>query len=42
MMSALRLEKSECEYNKYKNIQKQIQHKESLKELERDIKQIES
>lgn len=36
------LEKSECEYNKYKNIKKQIQHEDSLKELEQDIKQLES
>ena len=36
------LEKSEREYCKYKNIQKQIQHVENLKELERDIKQLES
>ena len=36
------LEKSECEYDKYKSRQRQIQHEESLKELESDIKQLES
>ena len=35
------LEKSEHEYDKYKNRQRQIQHEESLKELERDIKELE-
>lgn len=34
------LEKSEYEYNKYKSRQRQIQHEESLKELEQDIKQL--
>lgn len=36
------LEKSEGEYNKYQSEQKQIQHEASLKELERDIKRLES
>lgn len=34
------LEKSAKEYDKYRETQKQIQHEESLKELERDIQQL--
>jgi len=34
------LEKSTLEYDKYRQTQKQIQHEESLKELERDIQRI--
>ncbi len=34
------LEKSALEYDKYKDLQKQIQHEESLKELEADIHKI--
>lgn len=35
------LEKSEFEYNKYRQAQKIIQHEESLNELEQDIKRLE-
>jgi len=34
------LEKSALEYDKYREAQRQIQHEESLKELETDIKQL--
>jgi hypothetical protein len=34
------LEKSTLEYDKYRQTQKQIQHEENLKELERDIQRI--
>lgn len=34
------LEKSAKEYGKYREAQKQIQHEESLKELERDMQQL--
>jgi hypothetical protein len=34
------LEKSTLEYDKYRQAQQQIQHEESLKELEQDIKLI--
>jgi len=36
------LEKSDHEYEKYKKLQKQIQYEESLRELEQDIKQLNS
>jgi hypothetical protein len=36
----LALEKSGSEYARYKESQKKIQHEESLKELERDLKQL--
>jgi hypothetical protein len=36
----LALEKSAQEYEKYKEVQKQLQHEENLKELEQDIKQL--
>ncbi len=35
------IEKSTEEYLKYKDEQKQVQHEESLKELEEDIKKLE-
>ena len=34
------MEKAESEYNKYKNAQRQIEHLESIKELEADIKRL--
>ncbi len=34
------LEKSALEYDKYREVQKQSQHEESIRELERDIKQL--
>lgn len=34
------LEKSALEYDKYKDVQRQIQHEESLKEFEQDIRQL--
>lgn len=34
------IEKAESEYNKYKNTQRQIEHLESIKELEADIKRL--
>lgn len=34
------LEKSSFEYDKYREVQKQIQHEESLQELEQDIQQL--
>ena len=34
------LEKSTLEYEKYRRTLKQIQHEESLKELEQDIRQL--
>jgi hypothetical protein len=34
------LEKSAQEYDKYRETQRQIQHEESLKELEQDIQQL--
>ena len=34
------LEKSAQEYDKYRDAQRQIQHEESLKELEQDIMQL--
>ena len=36
------LEKATQEYDKYREAQKQIQHEESLKELERDIQQLQT
>jgi hypothetical protein len=34
------LEKSALEYDKYREVQRQMQHEENLKELETDIKQL--
>jgi hypothetical protein len=34
------MEKSALEYGKFREAQKQLQHEESLRELERDIKQL--
>ena len=34
------MEKAESEYNKYKSVQRQIEHIESIKELEADIKRL--
>jgi len=34
------LEKSDLEYDKFRETQKQLQHEESLKELEQDIQRI--
>jgi len=34
------LEKSTLEYDKYRETQRQIEHEESLKELEQDLKQL--